>query len=263
MDLKLAGKNVLVTGASKGIGLATVRAFLAEGAQVTAVARSSSPDLDSTDARFVAADLASADGPSRMMDAVLATDPRLDVLVNNVGGGNSSDEALADIFGGTDSDWEETYALNLFAAVRTSRSALPALIGSRGCIVNVGSEAAQSPHTASLPYASAKAALAAFSRGLADKVGPKGVRVNVVTPSATRTPLLTSADGPVGRTAARTGRDLQDYLSAIPARGGMTTGRLIEPEEIALAIVVLASPAMPSALGSNWSVHGGAVKAIF
>jgi NAD(P)-dependent dehydrogenase (short-subunit alcohol dehydrogenase family) len=81
MDLDLAGKRVLVTGASRGIGLATVEAFVAEGAEVLAVSRKSTPELEATGATFVSADLLEAAAPQRVLDTVLAGDPRLDVLV--------------------------------------------------------------------------------------------------------------------------------------------------------------------------------------
>lgn len=260
MDLELAGKRVIVTGASKGIGLATVRAFLAEGATVTAVSRRSTPELESTAATFVAADLGTPHGPREMVEAVLSTDPRLDVLVNNAGGGELPDTAHSDPFGGEDDDWERTFALNLYAAVRSTRAALPALIESRGSVVNVSSDSALKPHTVALPYPSAKAALNAFSRGLADNVAALGVRINVVTPSATRTNLLEGDDGYIAQVAKAMGIDHSTMVASFPQQGGMVTGRLIEPSEIAQAIVMLSSPTMPSAVGSNWTVHGGALK---
>ena len=129
MELNLAGKHVLVTGASKGIGLATVKAFLAEGATVTAVSRRSTPELDATGATFLSTDLSTFDGPAQMVETVLATEPRLDVLVNNAGGGDLQDGMLTDPFGGGNDIWEQTFALNLYAAVRATRAALPALTG--------------------------------------------------------------------------------------------------------------------------------------
>ncbi|GAA1441486.1 SDR family oxidoreductase [Nocardiopsis tropica] len=260
MDLQLAGKRVLITGASKGIGLAAVRAFLSEGASVTAVARRSTSELDATDAVFIPADLSEPDGPRRMVETALAADPRLDVLVNNAGGGSVPDAARTDPIRGEEEDWERIFALNLYAAVRATRAALPALTEARGAVVNVSSESALQPHTVPLPYSSAKAALNAFSRGLADNVAASGVRVNVVTPSATRTDLLMGEDGAVAHAAAAMGVDADTLLAALPQQIGMVTGALIDPSEIARAIVLLSSPTMPSAVGSNWAVHGGVLK---
>lgn len=262
MDLQLTGKRVLVTGASKGIGLAIVRAFVAEGAVVTGVARRASDELEATGAAFVAADLATPDGPQRMVEAVLAADPRLDVLVNNAGGGVlSSPEAFADPFDGGDDDWTNAFALNLDAAVRTTRAALPALVDARGAIINVSSDSARRPAAAPLHYSAAKAALNSFSRGLAEKVAASGVRVNVVTPSGTRTPLMVDGGGFGAQVAAAMGIDQQTFLDGAPEQGGMLTGELIDPAEIARAVLLLASPTMPSVIGSNWTVDAGSIKA--
>jgi NAD(P)-dependent dehydrogenase (short-subunit alcohol dehydrogenase family) len=261
MDLQLAGKRVLVTGASKGIGLAIVRAFCAEGAAVTAVSRRSTTELAATGAVFVAADLSEPDGPQRMVDTVLTTDPRLDVLINNAGGGTMTAEAFSDPTGGTDEDWATTFALNLGAAVRTTRAALPALIQARGAVVNIGSSSARYPQSAPLPYAAAKAALTAFSRGLAETTAASGVRINVVTPAGTRTDLMEGADGFAAQLAASMGIDQATLLAAMPKQGGMLTDRLIDPSEIARAVLLLSSPTMPSAIGSNWTVDAGAMKA--
>ena len=262
MDLDLADKRVLVTGASKGIGLAVVRAFLDEGAKVTAVSRRNTPELAATAATFVSADLADSDGPRRMVETVLAADPRLDILINNVGGGTTSAEAMADPLDGDDDLWAEVYALNLFATVRTTRHALPALTRSRGAIVNISSNSARAPFGTPLAYTSAKGALNTFSRGLAEKVAADGVRVNVVTPGGTRTDLMAGKDGYLAAVAATMGIDHADLLAAMPANGGMLTGTLIEPAEIARAVLLLASPVMPSTIGEIWAVDAGSVKAV-
>jgi NAD(P)-dependent dehydrogenase (short-subunit alcohol dehydrogenase family) len=260
MDLDLAGKRVLVTGASRGIGLATVEAFVAEGAEVVAVSRKNTPELEATGAMFVSADLLDPGAPQRVLDTVLASDPRLDVLVNNAGGGEASDSDLLDPIGGSSAVWDDVLALNLRAAVELTRAALPALSRARGAIVNISSSSARDPRGAPLSYVAAKAGLNAFSRGLAEKLGETGVRVNVVTPAATRTAILTSPDGYLGRLSASMGIDHETLLAAMPERSGMVTGKLIEPAEIAWAVLLLASPAMPSAVGSNWVVDGGVLK---
>ncbi|MEU6128419.1 SDR family oxidoreductase [Saccharopolyspora sp. NPDC047091] len=261
MDLQLTGARVLVTGASKGIGLAITRAFRAEGAEVVASARRNTPELEATGATFVPADLATPDGPRRLVETALAADPRLDVLVNNAGGGNAPDEALRDPFGGDDEVWAATAELNLHAAVRATRAALPALVEARGAVVNISSVSARLAHTSPLPYSVAKAGLNAFSRGLAEKVAGSGVRINVVTPSGTRTDLLTGQDGYGARLAATLGVEHEELLRQLPKQTGLLTEQLIDPAEIARAVVLLASPTMPSAIGENWTVDGGTLKA--
>ncbi|WP_033338352.1 SDR family NAD(P)-dependent oxidoreductase [Catenuloplanes japonicus] len=262
MDLQLTGKRVLVTGASKGLGLAIVTAFLGEGAEVVAVARRSTPDLDATAATFVAADLAAHDGPRRMVETVLAADPRLDVLVNNAGGGVLPDEAFDDTLDGDDTVWTGLVDFNLHAVVRVTRAALPALSAARGAIINVSSDAARRPGAAPMPYAAAKAALNAVSRSLAERLATTGVRVNTVSPSGMRTYTQEGPDGHIARYAAHLGIDHAALLDTLPGQSGMLTGKLAEPDEAARAVLLLASPTVPSAIGQNWAVDAGAIKAV-
>ncbi|MFG1608226.1 SDR family NAD(P)-dependent oxidoreductase [Actinoplanes sp. NPDC049265] len=258
MDLKLAGKRVLVTGGSKGIGLATVRAFLAEGADVVAVSRTKTPELEATGATFIAADLAEPDAPAR---AVLASGPRLDVLVNNAGGGTMPDGAFDDPLDGDDQAWAYAFGLNLDSAIRTTRAALPALLAARGAVINIGSTAARDPRGGPMPYAAAKAALTAFTRGLAEKYAGAGLRVNVVTPGPTRTDVFESKEGFIAQVADHLGLDHAAVVEAFPRQNGMLVDAIIEPAEIARAIVLLASPTMPSVIGANWIIDGGTLKA--
>ncbi|MEU8931761.1 SDR family oxidoreductase [Streptomyces sp. NPDC048409] len=261
MDLQLAGKRVLVTGASKGIGLAIVRAFQAEGASVTATARGTTLELEATGAAFVPADLSTPDGPRLMVEAVLAADPRLDILVNNAGGGVMPDGAFGDPLDGGDDVWAAGFALNFDAAVRTVRAALPSLTEARGAVVNISSDSARRPGSEPLPYTAAKAALNTFTRQLAERVAPSGVRVNAVSPSATRTNLVTGKDGYVAQVAGSVGIDHDTLVASLPRQNGMLTETLIDPAEIARAVLLLASPTMPSAIGANWLVDAGATKA--
>lgn len=119
------------------------------------------------------------------------------------------------------------------AAVRTTRAALPSLLRRRGSIVNVSSDGARAPHRSAVSYAAMKGALNVWSQGLAREVGSSGVRVNVVTPSATRTNLLTGERGYAAVLGRATGTDPGTVLAAIPAQNGLLTGRLIEPAEVA------------------------------
>ncbi len=116
-----------------------------------------------------------------MVDAVLAADPRLDVLVNNAGGGVPSEEAFGDPLDGGDEDRSAVFALNLDAAVRTTRAALPALVRTRGAVVNISSDSSCRPGSGPLPYSAAEAALNAFTRGLAERMAASGVRLNTVS----------------------------------------------------------------------------------
>jgi len=146
--------------------------------------------------------------------------------------------------------------------VRTSRAALPALIQARGSIVNISSDNARRPAGAPLPYATAKGALNVFTRGLAEKVAPSGVRVNAVSPGVTRT-FTVAGDGGFGsQLAASMGLDHDVVLANYPKQLGMLTDTLIEPSEIARAVLLLSSPTMPSAISQNWSIDAGSIKTV-
>ena len=174
MDLGLSGRTAIVTGASRGIGLAVVRGLVAEGVRVTAGARKSSAELDELArtgaARLVEVDLAESDTPARL---AAAAGDRIDILVNNVG----SAPARTGGFGGiTDEDWQASLTLNLMAAVRTTRAVLPVMVAAgKGAIVNISSANAFLPDPAVMDYSAAKAALANFSKSLSKEVGPHGI----------------------------------------------------------------------------------------
>ncbi len=260
MDLELNNKAVVVTGASRGIGLATVEAFSREGARVYAISRTATAALKATGATCITADLSTEAGCDAAIAAVTTSGEGIDILVNNVGGGMPDGDLAQDPLDGDDDAWRSMFELNLFAAVRTTRAALPALLASRGAIVNVSSDSARRPHTAPLPYAAAKAALNAHSKGLSEKLGPQGVRVNTVTPAATRTSLW-EGEGSFGAgLASSMGVTVDELLQAVPGRNGMLTGRLIEAEEVARVILYLSSPTTGSVVGSNWVIDAGASK---
>ncbi|GAA1511650.1 SDR family NAD(P)-dependent oxidoreductase [Streptomyces synnematoformans] len=258
MELQLNGKTALVTGASRGIGLAVVRALAAEGVRVVAAARKPTAELTATGAVPVAVDLSDPGGAERLVDQAVAELGGIDVLVNNVGGGEG------DLTGGfldlTDEQWAEVVDLNFFATVRVTRAALPALLTARGAIVNVSSTGARVPHDGPVPYTTAKAALTAFSKALAHEFGPRGVRVNTVSPGPVRTSLWESPTGYGAQLAASLEIPHADLLAGLPATMGMLTGRLVEPDEVAALVTYLAAPLAASTTGADHRIDGGAVK---
>lgn len=259
MDLRLTGKTAVVTGASKGIGLAAVEALTAEGMRVVAAARTITPALKETGAITVAADLSAPDAPARLVETAIAELGGIDVLVNNVGGGDGAG-SVGGFLSFDDAAWQGTYELNLFTAVRTTRAALPSLLERSGAIVNVSSNGARLPHAGPTPYTTAKAALTAFGKALAEEFGPRGVRVNTVSPGVTRTALWESPDGYGASLAAAVGVSHEDLLAGLPGTTGMVTGRLVEPAEVAALIAYLASPLAGSTTGTDHLIDGGAVK---
>lgn len=203
MDLQLKDKTALVTGASRGIGLAVVEQLVEEGVRVVAAARTSTPELRQTGAYVVQVDLAQPDGPARLVEEALRELGELDLLVNNLGGGDG--EVAGGFLGFDDATWEQVFAVNFFATVRATRAALPSLVGRRGAIVNVSSNSARMPTAGPVPYTTAKAALTAFGKALAGEFGPQGVRVNTVSPGPVRTALWESSEGYGGQLARQLG----------------------------------------------------------
>ncbi|MBR7835588.1 SDR family oxidoreductase [Actinospica durhamensis] len=256
MELELEGRTAIVTGASRGIGLACVRALAAAGAEVVAGARRGSDELaelaESTSVRAVEVDLAQADGPERL--AAAAGGP-VHILVNNVGSAPARPGGFAGI---TDQQWADTLTLNLLAAVRMTRAVLPGMVerGS-GAIVNIGSVNAELPDPLVLDYSVAKAALHAFAKGLSKEIGPKGVRVNTVSPGPVATDLWLGENGiadSVGRATGAAPGQVREGAAAASA-----TGRFSRPEEIADLVLLLASDATANVTGSFFRIDGGLV----
>src|SRR2546423_718734 len=125
MDLKLASKTAVVTGASRGIGLATVKALVAEGVRVVGASRTTTTELKETGAIAVAADLSTAEGAHTLVEQALAELGGIDLLVNNVGGGD--DLAVQGFLDTDDEKWAAILDINLLSTVRVTRAALPSL----------------------------------------------------------------------------------------------------------------------------------------
>jgi NAD(P)-dependent dehydrogenase (short-subunit alcohol dehydrogenase family) len=254
MDLGLDGLVAVVTGASKGIGLATARALAAEGARVVAAART---PVDEPGVRSVAVDLTTAAGVEWLAEA--AGDA--DILVNNLGGVSEHTMAAAGFLELDDTTWRETYELNFFSTVRVTRALLPGLLRRRGVLVNVSSIGARAAYPGT-DYGTAKAALTNLTKALAEEFGARGLRALTVTPGPTRTRNWTDPDGFAGQLAAARGVGLDELLAAAPAAMGITTGRLTEPEETAALIAFLVSRRAANLTGADYLADGGALKAV-
>lgn len=260
MELGLTGRTAVVTGAGRGIGLAITRTLAAEGMRVVGAARTITDELRATGADVVSADLGTAEGARTLVEAAVTTLGGIDVLVNNVGGADFN--ALAGFLEIDDDTWRRTLDLNFFSTVRVTRAALPSLLERRGTVINVSSIVGRAPGAAVADYGVAKAAVTALSKVLAEQFGPLGVRVNTVSPGPVRTAFWESPDGPGGKIAAANGTDVAEFLPRLPAAVGMTTGRLIEAEEIAAQVAFLASDHARSVVGADLIVDGGALKTV-
>jgi NAD(P)-dependent dehydrogenase (short-subunit alcohol dehydrogenase family) len=256
MDIDLAGRTAVVTGGSKGIGLAVARGLAASGARVIAGARTASAEIEAlashNQVTFAAVDLADPAGPGRLID--LAGD-RVDILVNNVGGARARPGGFLSI---TEEDWANSLTLNLLAAVRATRAALPRMLAAgSGSIVMTASVNARLPDPAVLDYSTAKAAVASFAKALSKEVGPRGIRVNTVSPGPVATDLWLGHDGVAATVSQATGANAADVQAQ--AAGATVTGRFSRPDEIADLIVFLASDRSANITGSDFTIDGGLV----
>lgn len=262
MDLELAGKRVLVTGAGMGIGRAIALAFTDEGAQVAAIdhdkealaevaATSSAPLLT------IVADLSSGSGCEESAAAALEALGGLDILVNNVGSGNvrTFDEL-------TDDDWHATMELNFMSYVRMTRACLPTLRATSGAaIVNNASDLARQPEALPVDYAASKAAVLALTKGLARAEGPH-IRVNAVAPGPIWTPFWTKPGGFADNLAEVHGMEPQAAVEHEMKLRQLPLERLGTPEEVAKTVLFLASDATSFTTGSVWGVDGGSVRSL-
>jgi NAD(P)-dependent dehydrogenase (short-subunit alcohol dehydrogenase family) len=262
VDLGLAGQVAVVTGASKGIGLAVARALVEEGvALVVAGARTSTPELveltRSGRVEFVAADLAAPDGPAHLIDAA-AGRGRLDILVNNVGAVTPRPDGFRSV---TDDQWVRSFALNVMSAVRTTRAALPMMLAAgRGSIVTTSSVNAFLPDPLVIDYGAAKAALWNFCKALSKEVGAQGIRVNTVSPGPVATDLWLGPEGVAASLAYRSGGDPAQIAEG--AAAASVTGRFSRPDEIARLVTFLASDAAGNITGADVTIDGGLITTL-
>jgi NAD(P)-dependent dehydrogenase (short-subunit alcohol dehydrogenase family) len=257
MDLELADKVAVVTGANKGIGLAVTRALLAEGAFVVAGSLTTG-NLDGLDrVTAVAVNLVEPDGPARLVQRAIDEHGRLDVLVNNVGAVRIR---LDGFLGTSDEEFDWALQVNFFAGLRATRAALAPMLGQgSGAIVNVASvNAFFQPDAATIDYGAAKAAVVNLSKSLAQEFGPKGIRVNCVSPGQVSTDLWLGEHGVAETVGKATGVDA-DTIRATAA-AGIATGRFTTPEEVATLVTMLASKRAANITGVNYVIDGGLIK---
>ena len=250
MDLGLRDRVCVVTGSTGGIGLATARLRVAEGARVVTCGRSDAPGVG--EALHVRADLSWP----REAERVVAEAGDVDVLVNNVGYAEQRDFLTL-----ADEHWDEAWQLNVMSYVRAIRAAVPGMRERRGgVIVNVSSTAGKRPSTGMPEYSVTKAAVLSLSRLVADLYAGDGIRSNAVAPGPTATEAWLGQGGLADQQATRSGKSRDEVLEAVGK--GRPLGRLAEPDEIAAVIAFLCSDRASYVTGAAWSADGGTVPII-
>jgi len=247
--IDLNGKSALVTGGSRGIGRACCLMLARAGASVAVNFRVESPSAEllveeiekmGGEAFALAADVARREDAEMMVDETVSRFGGLDILVNNAGIWKSS--AIEEM---SDSEWAEMLGVNLTGPFHCIRAAVPAMKEARaGRIINVSSTAGQRGEAFHAHYAATKGAVISMTKSLAAELAPHGILVNCVAPGWTVTDL--TRDDLLG--ARR-----ESILSAIPL------GRAATPEEIAGAVLFLASELSTFVTGEILNVNGGAV----
>lgn len=254
---EFAGKRVLITGGTKGLGRATVDRFLAGGAQVITAARGAVEPIKGVE--FVQADLTTAEGGPALATAALERFGGIDILVHVLGGSTTPGGGFVAL---TDDHWLSELNLNLLATVRLDRLLIPQMIerGS-GAVVHITSIQSVLPlPDATTAYAAAKAALRTYSKSISKELGPKGVRVNTVSPGWIMTE---GTDVFLKRIQDANGGTLEDARHLVlHGLGGISIGRGAEPFEVAEAIAFLASDRASSIHGSELVVDGGTVPTV-
>lgn len=256
MELGLSGKTAVVTAASGGIGGAVVQTLIEEGARVLGADLAVSAELKDSGALTVETDLTTEEGLEGLKSAVEAEFDGVDLLVNGVGG--LSDHPLGKLDEIDDEVWRKAFELNFFAPMRTTRVLQDRL---REAVVNVSTSVARWPNTGPSFYGASKSALRNLSKGLADELGARGVRVNTVSPGLIRTPLWNEY-GPRLRDSYGMDMDMEEFLDGLPLLAGVTAGRWGTPQEVANLIVFLGSPAAGYITGQDYLIDGGAEKVV-
>jgi NAD(P)-dependent dehydrogenase (short-subunit alcohol dehydrogenase family) len=251
----LEGKVAVVTGAAAGIGLAASAALAAEGAHVFGGDIAPAPLLElEGSVEPVEVDLLTAEGPASLIETAKDAHGRVDVLVNVVGGAlhRTSFTAVGD------DDWLGMWEFNFLSMVRACRAAIPLMVAERsGSIVSVASDAGRQPDPFFVDYCVAKASVISLSKSLSIEYGPAGLRSNVVTPGGTLTPGFVEF---FDKSAApdwgmETEEAIEHFAKDIRR---MPLGHLGQPEDVAAAIVFLASDAASQVTGSDYRIDGGA-----
>jgi 3-oxoacyl-[acyl-carrier protein] reductase len=259
MELGLGGKVALVTGSSRGIGRGIAVTLAREGCDLVLTGTDEKALNESAAAvvahgrraKTMAVDLRKDDAPAALIDAIKSTYGRLDILVNNAGTTKRGDFLTL-----TDADWADGYALKLFAHVRLARAAWPLLKASGGSLVSIGGTSGRVPTAGFTIGSSVNAAVAAFTKALADLGKTDGVQVNCIHPSYVDTERFARR---VKADMERTGKSEAEVREWHRQDIGII--RLGTTDDVASLVAFIVSPRGRWLHGATIDLDGGEVKA--
>jgi len=253
--MKLRGKTALVTGGGRGIGRAIALGLAQEGAQVAVLdiladnAAAVTREIEATGVKALAlpADLTKRAQVDRAVADTLAQFGQIDILVNNAGW-----DRMEMFLDSEEETWDKIIAINFKGLLYVCKAALPSMVArGQGKVISIASDAGRAGSTGEAVYAGTKGAIIAFSKTLAREMARHKITVNVVCPGLTETPLLQG----IREQSPKTEKVIEAVTRAIPL------GRVGQPEDIAGAVVYLASPAADFVTGQTLSVSGGLTMA--
>jgi 2-hydroxycyclohexanecarboxyl-CoA dehydrogenase len=253
--MKLRGKTALVTGGGRGIGRAIALGLAQEGAQVAVLdiladnAAAVAREIEATGVKALAlpADLTKRAQVDRAIADTLAQFGQIDILVNNAGW-----DRMEMFLDSEEETWDKIIAINFKGILYVCKAALPSMVArGQGKVISIASDAGRAGSTGEAVYAGTKGAIIAFSKTLAREMARHKITVNVVCPGLTETPLLQG----IREQSPKTEKLIEAVTRAIPL------GRVGQPEDIAGAVVYLASPAADFVTGQTLSVSGGLTMA--
>jgi NAD(P)-dependent dehydrogenase (short-subunit alcohol dehydrogenase family) len=250
MDLEIQDRAFLITGGTDGLGLALAQRLVAEGALVAVCGRDQdridkAQVLLGLDALCSKTDVTHGDQIDEFVSATLTRFGRLDGAVNNAGRSAGNPIATSE-----DNEWRSDYELKVIAALHVARQVLPALETTQGAIVNVVATGARTPLANSTPTSASRSAGLAFTKALANEVGPRGIRVNAILIG-----LIES--GQWVRRAADANVPLEEFYVTMAANAKIPLGRIGRAEEFADLATFLLSPRASYLTGAGISIDGG------
>ncbi len=257
MDLQLKSRKAIVTGGSAGIGLAIVKALLAEGASVVVPGRSQAKldqalPVNDAAVQKVVADLATAEGAASLIRAA----PDADILINNLG--IYEPKAFAEI---SDDDWLKMFEVNVLSGVRLSRHYFPRMLAKNwGRVIFISSESGVMTPPEMVHYGVTKSSQLAVSRGMAELTKGTGVTVNAVMPGPTRSEGIVEFLQKVASPGVSAAEAEHEFFEK--HRTSSLLQRLIEDHEVASMVAYLASPLSAATNGAALRVEGDLLRSI-